>query len=130
MNLEPRRVLRAEGAVVFAVALWLFFDFGGPVWLLVVLILLPDLSMLGYMRGPEFGSLVYNLGHTYAFPLVIGAAAFVVDATLAVQIALIWAAHIGADRALGLGLKEPTDFADTHLGRMEGPAMDLLEEER
>jgi hypothetical protein len=33
-------------------------------------------------------------------------------------IAIIWAAHIGFDRALGYGLKYPTAFSDTHLGRI------------
>jgi hypothetical protein len=37
---------------------------------------------------------------------------------LPVQISLIWAAHIGGDRALGFGLKYPTAFKDTHLGRV------------
>ena len=37
---------------------------------------------------------------------------------LAVQVALIWVAHIGVDRALGYGLKYPTGFADTHLQRV------------
>jgi hypothetical protein len=27
-------------------------------------------------------------------------------------------AHVGMDRALGYGLKLPTDFRDTHLGRI------------
>jgi hypothetical protein len=35
-----------------------------------------------------------------------------------VQIALIWAAHIGVDRVLGFGLKYPTAFKDTDLGRI------------
>ncbi len=30
----------------------------------------------------------------------------------------LWALHIGADRALGFGLKLPSGFADTHLGRI------------
>jgi hypothetical protein len=33
-----------------------------------------------------------------------------------VEIGLIWAAHIGIDRALGYGLKLPTSFNQTHLG--------------
>jgi hypothetical protein len=37
---------------------------------------------------------------------------------LAVQIALIWGAHIGADRMLGYGLKYPTAFKHTHLQRV------------
>jgi hypothetical protein len=30
----------------------------------------------------------------------------------------VLAAHVGMDRALGYGLKLPTDFKDTHLGRI------------
>jgi hypothetical protein len=40
------------------------------------------------------------------------------EAGLPVQIALIWAAHIGVDRLLGYGLKYPTAFRDTHLRRV------------
>jgi hypothetical protein len=35
-----------------------------------------------------------------------------------VQLALIWSAHIGIDRLLGYGLKYPTAFKETHLGRV------------
>ena len=35
------------------------------------------------------------------------------DYGFAVQLALIWLAHIGADRLLGYGLKYPTAFTDT-----------------
>lgn len=40
------------------------------------------------------------------------------ESELAVQLALIWLAHIGADRALGYGLKYPMRFGDTHLQRV------------
>jgi hypothetical protein len=36
----------------------------------------------------------------------------------AVQIGLIWLAHIGIDRAPGYGLKYPSAFTDTHLQRV------------
>jgi hypothetical protein len=36
----------------------------------------------------------------------------------AVQLALIWLAHIGVDCSLGYGLKYPTRFHDTHLQRV------------
>jgi hypothetical protein len=35
-----------------------------------------------------------------------------------VSIALIWFAHIGFDRALGYGLKYPSAFQNTHMGRI------------
>jgi hypothetical protein len=31
---------------------------------------------------------------------------------------VIWVAHIGFDRLLGYGLKYPTAFKDTHLGKV------------
>jgi len=37
---------------------------------------------------------------------------------LALALAFIWLAHIGMDRLFGFGLKYPTDFKDTHLGRV------------
>jgi Domain of unknown function (DUF4260) len=44
-------------------------------------------------------------------------AGFVGGAPLLTAVGLIWIAHIGFDRALGYGLKYPTRFGDTHLGR-------------
>jgi hypothetical protein len=35
-----------------------------------------------------------------------------------VLVASIWLAHIGLDRLVGYGLKYPSDFKDTHLGRV------------
>jgi hypothetical protein len=42
------------------------------------------------------------------------------DVPIAHSLALIWFAHIGMDRALGFGLKYPTAFRHTHLGRIGG----------
>ena len=36
----------------------------------------------------------------------------------AAALAFIWLAHIGADRALGYGLRYPASFDETHLGRV------------
>jgi hypothetical protein len=114
----PARLLRLEGLAVLVGALVLYFDadFG---WLvLVVLILAPDLSMLGYLRGPAVGAATYDLVHTYVLPVGLGVVGVVADVDTAAQLALIWLAHIGMDRALGYGLKYPTGFRDTHLQRV------------
>lgn len=80
-----------------------------------MLALAPDLSMLGYLAGPRPGSRVYNAAHTYVGPIALGAVGVVAAAPLATSVALVWAGHIGADRAIGYGLKYPTAFGDTHL---------------
>ena len=118
MDRLPRRLLHLEGLAVAVGSLVLYFDAGFGWLLLVVLLLAPDLSMLGYLGGPRLGSLTYDLVHTYAGPVALGVVGVLGGYETAVQIALIWLAHIGVDRLLGYGLKYPTGFKDTHLQRV------------
>lgn len=111
----PSRLLRLEGLAVIVGALALYFDAGYGWLLLVVLILAPDLSMIGYVGGPAFGSACYDVVHTHVLPIALAVAGVLGASEAAIQIALIWLAHIGADRFLGYGLKYPTGFKDTHL---------------
>ena len=114
----PSLLLRLEGAALFAAALVLYFHEGFGWLALVLLALAPDLAMLGYSAGPRVGAVAYDLAHTEAFPVALAVAGVVADGELALQLALIWLAHIGADRLLGYGLKYPTAFQDTHLQRV------------
>src|SRR5919198_5902888 len=73
----------------------------------------------GLRRRAGRGALVYNAAHTYVWPVALAAACLLTGSpSLPVEIALIWSAHIGVDRFLGYGLKYPTAFKDTHLGRV------------
>ncbi len=118
MERLPRRLLHLEGLAVVAGSLVLYFDAGYGWPLLLVLVLAPDLSMLGYLGGPRVGSLTYDVVHTYAGPVALAVVGVLGGYETAVQIALIWLAHIGLDRFLGYGLKYPTGFRDTHLQRV------------
>jgi hypothetical protein len=118
----PRVLLHAEGGAVALAAVALYFYADYPWWLLVVLILAPDLSLAGYLAGQRVGAATYNAVHTYVPPVVLGAVGVIAGADVAVQLALIWMAHIGVDRAVGYGLKYRTSFKETHLQRV-GAAM-------
>lgn len=59
-----------------------------------------------------------NALHTYVGPLLLVGVGYWVAVEFATLVALVWAAHVGADRALGYGLKYATAFGDTHLGRV------------
>ena len=114
----PHLLLRLEGLAVVAAAVVLYFheDFG---WILfVALILAPDLSFAGYAFGPKVGAIAYDTVHTEFFAVALGTVGVVADSSAATKIALIWLAHIGADRLLGYGLKYPTAFKDTHFSRV------------
>jgi hypothetical protein len=114
----PRSLLHLEGAAVAVAALGIYFWGDHPGWLILVLALAPDLAMGAYAAGPRVGAVVYNLAHTYAVPVILGAVGVVTDSGTAVAIALIWLTHIGVDRAIGYGLKYPTGFKNTHLQRV------------
>ena len=118
MSALPRRVLKIEGLAVAGGALALYFHFGYGWVLLVVLVLAPDLAMLGYLAGPRLGALAYDLAHTEVWPIALAVAGVLADWRVPVELALVWLVHIGVDRLLGYGLKYPTAFKDTHLQRV------------
>lgn len=90
-----------------------------PWWAMVILFFAPDLGFLGYLRGPRIGALTYNAVHLYGWGLLLAVGGSVLFGSGPVtDLGLIWMAHVGFDRMLGYGLKEPTAFGDTHLGRI------------
>jgi len=115
--MDPRDFLRVEGLAVLGIALGSYFTLDGPIWLLLVLGLAPDLSMIVYLVGAQIGTLSYNIVHTYTLPLALGSLGVWADSRMALLIALIWTAHIGADRLVGYGLKFESGFKNTHLSR-------------
>ena len=115
---RPMTLLRIEGLAMLAAGLVLYARLGGSWVLFAVLLLAPDLSMLGYLRGPRIGATTYNLFHLYLWPAGLGVAGLLMGNPTSLWLALIWSSHISGDRALGYGLKLPTAFNDTHLGRI------------
>lgn len=113
-----RSWLRLEGVAAFVAGLAIFGVVDGPWLLLIPFLLLPDLSMVGYLRGPRLGAMTYNLVHNWATGLaVLGLGLWTGSAAVTIAGAIL-IAHTGMDRALGYGLKLPTAFEDTHLGRI------------
>jgi len=116
----PRILLRLEGLALAAAALYAYTRVGGSWWLFACLILVPDVSLLGYVGGTRLGAIAYNTFHVTLGPLVCAALGFLLPSFDLIQIALIWGAHVGIDRALGFGLKYNAGFGFTHLGRVGG----------
>ncbi len=115
---RPAALLRVEGAAILALSV-LFYALYGPGWVLfLVLVLSPDLSMLGYLGGSRLGAAFYNLAHSYVLPALLVAFGSLGGEPLSGALALIWLAHIGFDRMMGFGLKYPDGFRETHLGRI------------
>src|SRR5438105_1898357 len=114
----PAALLRIEGLTVLLGAIALYAHQQGS-WLVFVLLLyVPDVSMVGYLFNPRLGSLAYNAVHFYTLPALLLGVCVAAAFPAGIQLALIWFAHIGMDRTLGFGLKYPTEFKDTHLQRV------------
>ena len=114
-------LLRLEGLGLGLLCVWLYAGIHEPWWLFAVLILAPDLSMLGYLAGPRIGAIAYNAVHTWLAPLVLFAIGWWGNAPFLLPLAFILGAHIGIDRALGFGLKLPSGFKHTHLDAIGTP---------
>jgi hypothetical protein len=115
---QPSVLLRLEGFVLFVVSVAVFFHLGGTLWHFLLFLLAPDVTMAGYALNVRVGAVIYNVGHTLAWPVALGGAALLTGRPEFMPFILIWTAHIGMDRTLGYGLKYPTYFADTHLQRL------------
>lgn len=111
----PNLILRAEGLAVLIAVAWAYSLTDAGWTLVAVLILAPDLTALGYLAGPRIGAAAYNLGHSYLGPMALLALGYSGAMPMLTAMGLIWAAHIGADRLMGYGLKYSGDFRATHL---------------
>jgi hypothetical protein len=111
-------IVRAEH-VAIGIAGVLLYLVGGGGWLwLVPLLVAVDLSMIGYLAGPRIGSITYNAAHNFVVALLVLGIGWWGSIGWLQLLGALWLAHVGLDRALGYGLKLPTDFRDTHLGRI------------
>jgi len=111
-------LLRAEQVALFVAGVVAYLALGGN-WLLALpLLLVFDLSMVGYLTGPRTGAITYNLGHNLVVAAAVAGIGWWTGIGWVQLLAALWVAHIGMDRSLGFGLKLPSDFRDTHLGRI------------
>lgn len=113
------KLIKLEEAAMFALALLMFVQQCTlPWWWFAACLLLPDVSMLGYLGGPRTGAYIYDFFHHKGVAILVYFAGtyFISEALTFAGIILF--AHSCMDRVFGYGLKYVTDFKDTHLGRI------------
>jgi len=111
-------LLHLEGFAVLVLSLY-FYAYNEFSWgLLLLLLFIPDVSMIGYLLNHRIGAVIYNMFHTYSLPIGVVICGMLFSSPAVLATGLIWSAHIGMDRMLGYGLKYPTNFKDTHFNRV------------
>lgn len=63
-----KKFLHIEGLMVLLAMIYVYSLFEFSWWIFLLLILLPDVSMLTYSIDERVGAKVYNFFHTYTVP--------------------------------------------------------------
>ena len=126
-----KTLLKLEEAAQFLACLALLLMNGVPWWTYLLLVLGPDISMLGYLISTRVGAITYNVLHhkgIAALLLFLGGFREAMsqigewisgvnnDPDLLWMIGVILFGHASMDRMLGYGLKFGDHFQHTHLG--------------
>jgi len=115
---EMKTILKLEELAMFGLGIYLFSLLPYAWWWFLVLILAPDIGMIGYLFGSKTGAIVYNLFHHKAIAIVIYVLGVYLSMPLLQLIGVILFAHAAFDRILGYGLKYNKGFKFTHLGAL------------
>lgn len=112
--------LRLEEVGMFVLGMLLFASLDYAWWIFLVLILVPDISMAGYLVNNRIGAVLYNFFHHKGVAICVYAVGFWLQSSVLMLSGVILFAHASMDRILGYGLKYPESFKHTHLGRIGG----------
>jgi hypothetical protein len=111
-----KNLLKIEEAAMFGFSIVLFTQTDFAWWWYLVLILTPDIGMLGYLAGNRVGAWTYNLFHHKAVAILILCIGWTVGNEWLELAGITLFGHSSLDRILGYGLKYADSFQHTHLG--------------
>jgi hypothetical protein len=111
-----KTIISIEEVAMFLLAIFGFSLLPFSWWVFPALLLLPDLSMIGYLINTKIGAIVYNLFHHKALAILIYVVGYQFSNSIFQLVGVILFAHASMDRVFGYGLKYFTDFKHTHLG--------------
>lgn len=113
-----KTIIKLEEAALFILGIFLFNRLNFEWWWFLVLILAPDLSMLGYLFGNKSGAFFYNVFHHKGNALLVYALGCYLSIETIQLAGIILFAHSAMDRIFGYGLKYEKGFKYTHLGEI------------
>ncbi|MCB0792079.1 MAG: DUF4260 domain-containing protein [Flavobacteriales bacterium] len=122
-------LIRLEEFAQFGACLMLLIMNDVPWWTYLLLLIGPDIGMLGYLVSPQMGAFTYNVLHHKGIAILLAAWGMTMTASdvlvpgmqgpgTIVLGALVIYGHASLDRIFGYGLKFSDAFQHTHLGRI------------
>ncbi len=113
-----KRVIQLEEFAMFLLTIYLFSRLHFAWWWYPALILLPDISMVGYALGNKAGAITYNFMHHKAVAIAVYVLGLYLQNEVLQLAGLILFGHSSMDRVMGYGLKTFAGFKFTHLGEI------------
>lgn len=113
-----KTIIKLEELGLFILGIYLFSLLNFEWWWFLVLILAPDLSMLGYVFGNKSGAFFYNIFHHRGIAVLLYILGCYLKIELLQLLGIILFSHSAMDRIFGYGLKYESGFKYTHLGEI------------
>lgn len=107
--------LGIEELFMFVLGVFLFNQLEFSWWWFLVLILTPDIGMLGYIFNTKIGAIGYNVFHHKGIAIIIYLTGVYFQNHILELIGIILFSHASLDRIFGYGLKYFDAFKHTHL---------------
>ena len=111
-----KNILRLEELAMWGISLYALYLLNADWWYYPLLVLGPDISMIGYAAGNKVGASVYNLFHHKGIAIALYALGMILPNITLQMTGIILYGHASQDRVFGYGLKLSEGFKHTHLG--------------
>lgn len=111
-----KNMIKAEELGMFLLSIYAFSLLDHAWWLFLVLILTPDIGMLGYLVNTKVGAVTYNITHHKGLAILTFSLGIYLQIPVLELIGVIMFGHSSLDRLVGYGLKYSDDFKHTSLG--------------
>ena len=113
-----KAAIQLEELAMFLLSIYLFSQLSFAWWLFPVLILTPDISMIGYVFGNKAGAITYNIFHHKTLAIALYLFGSYLQNEVLQLAGIILFGHSSMDSMFGYGLKPFEDFKFTHLGKI------------
>jgi hypothetical protein len=113
-----KTIIQLEELAMFLLSIFCFNQLHFAWWWYLVLILTPDIGMIGYVFGNTIGAICYNIFHHKALAIAVFMLGLYYQQQTIQLAGIILFGHASMDRMMGYGLKKFEGFKFTHLGNL------------
>lgn len=111
-----KNILKLEELAMFGLCTWALYSLNVEWWYYLLLLLGPDIGLIGYAAGNKIGAFIYNLFHHKGVAVVLFITGLLLPDRMIEITGIILFGHSSMDRMFGYGLKLKEGFKYTHLG--------------